>query len=269
MTKNKKSQNFAPFFLLVILPLLAILISFFAIFKGVKNYVTTSNYFRIRELKVEGLTDKRYLDLMKEEVLGVNIFRLDVAKIAERIKIRFPTFYSVTIKRVLPSQLLVVAKERLPVALIKRDLYYLLDADGMVLASFSSGETLTFPLIVGLENRLPRFTPGVAYSTGALHRALILAKTLRAQAHQIEASLPPSQRRGITKIDAGDPHQLSFYLGDDLRVGVGDSDFDNKIDLLPIILQSIGADLVNVKYIDLRPREPVVAMKDEKRKNKY
>jgi len=266
MTRNKKSQDFAPFFLLVILPFLAIVISFFAIAQGIKNYVTTSNYFRIRELKVEGIADKRYLDLMKEEILGVNIFRLDVGKLAKKIKTKFPTFYSVTINRILPSELFIAAKERCPVAVIKQDLYYLLDADGMVLASFASGDASAFPLIVGLENQLPRFRPGVDYSTGALRKSLALAKTLRLQSHQIETSFSPAQRRRVTKIDASVPNQLSFYLGDDIQIRVGDSDFDNKIDLMSVILHSIGVDLGNVRYIDLRPKEPVVAMKDEKKR---
>ena len=268
MTKNKKSQDFTPFCLLVILPFLAIVISSFAIVQGIKNYVTTSNYFRIRELRVEGIADRRYLDLMKEEILGVNIFRLDVGKLAERIKNRFPTFYSVTINRVLPSELFIAAKERLPVAIVKRDLYYLLDADGMVLASFSSGDASAFPLIIGLENQLPRFKLGVGYSTPALRKSLVLAKTLRLQSREIEASFSPFQKRRVTKIDASVPNQLSFYLGDDVQIRVGDSDFDNKIDLMPMILHSIGADLGNVRYIDLRPKEPVVAMKDEKKKNR-
>ena len=161
-----------------------------------------------------------------------------------------------------------VARERLPVAFIKHDLYYLLDSDGMVLAGFSLGDARGYPLIVGLENRLPKFTLGAVCPVPILKSSLLLAKTLAAQAHQIEESMASLQRRRITRIDASDPNQLSFYLGEDLRVRVGGGDFDDKIDLLPMILRSIGADLGSVKYIDLRPKVPVVATKDEKKKNR-
>ena len=103
MAKSKKNRNTIPIFLLIILPLLAIGISSFAIFKGVHNYITTSDYFRIRELKMEGITDARYLSLMKDEILGTNIFRVNARKLSERIKRRFPNLYSVTVRRFLPS----------------------------------------------------------------------------------------------------------------------------------------------------------------------
>ncbi len=264
MAKSKKNRNTIPIFLLIILPLLAIGISSFAIFKGVHNYITTSDYFRIRELKMEGITDARYLSLMKDEILGTNIFRVNARKLSERIKRRFPNLYSVTVRRFLPSQLLIIAKERLPVAVVKRDVYYIFDAEGVVLSSMTQSVLTSLPLIVGLENRLQKIRVGTAYSLGQLHKALALAKTLKTHATQIQTSLPKDERRSITKIDAGQPPNLIFYLGDDIQVKIGDGDFEDRLDLLPAILRSIGADVSNVKYIDLRPKEPVVAMKNKK-----
>lgn len=262
MSKNKKGQDTSPVFLLVVMPLLAMAISSFAIYKGVENYITTSNYFRIRELTIEGITDSRYMGLIKEEILGTNIFRVDTRKLSERIRRKFPTFYSVVVTRILPSRLLVEAKERLPVAVLKRDLYYVFDTEGVALSSYATLEFLDFPVITGLENKIQRIKVGVAYPLNVLERSLYLARVLRAASHDIETSVPQGSAFKVTKIDAGDANNLSFYLGQDIQVRVGRDDFQQKVELLTSILRSLGAELSTVRYIDLRPKEPVIFTKD-------
>ena len=262
MSKNKKGRDASPFFLLVVMPLLAIAISSFAIYKGVENYITTSNYFKVRELTIEGIADARYLGLIKEEILGTNIFRVDTRKLSERIRRRFPTFYSVIATRVLPSRLLIEAKERLPVAVLKRDLYYVFDTEGVALSSFATLEFLDFPIITGLESRIPRIKVGIAYPLSVLERPLYLARILKTAAPDIAASMPHGSAPRVTKIDAGDTNNLSFYLGEDILVRVGRDDFQQKVGLLPSILRSLREELSGVRYIDLRPKEPVIFTKD-------
>ena len=266
LAKNKKNAAFGPLFMYVFLPLLAIGISSIAILKGVQNYITTSNYFKVRELKVEGITDKRYLDVMKEEILGGNIFRVDTRKLSERIRKKFPTFDAVTVARILPSQLVVTAKERLPVALLKRDLYYIFDTEGVALSSYASADYLDFPLITGLESRIRDVKLGAAYSMNILERPLALAKALKLHRQEIYASIPLDSRLKVSRIDASDLNNLVFYLGDDIQIKVGREDFEDRVGLFGAILRSIGAELSQVKYIDLRPKEPVVATKDNKKK---
>jgi cell division septal protein FtsQ len=265
MTKSRKNQNFAPFFLLFILPLLAVLISSYAIYKGLQNYIATSNYFKVRELKVEGITDLKYLDVIKEQLLGVNIFRVKSERLAERIQDKFPNFTSVTVIRILPSQLRIVAKERIPLAVIRQDLCYIFDGEGVALSSFSPAmAAYDLPLIVGLENKLQKIRVGAAYQFSTLHKALLLAGALRAKKTDINAAFSKNENCKVTKIDAIDPGNLSFYLGDDIQVKVGDKDFQEKLNFLPDILRSISGDLSNIRYIDLRPKEPVVATKNNK-----
>lgn len=262
---NKKNKSLMPLFVLVILPLLAISISSFAIYQGIQHYLTDLSYFKVRQLNIEGIRDERYCDLMNEEILGVNIFKVNTVKLAEHIRRRFPTFYNVAVTRVLPSQLSIVAKERIPVGVIKRDLYYVFDAEGVALSGLPSIDLFDFPLIVGLENKLPTIKVGAQYSALLLHKTLLLAKALRALSPAMRESLPKGVGLKITKIDATDPGNLCFYLGDGIQIKVGDREFEKHLSLLPAILRSIGADLANVTYIDLRPKEPVVATKNNKK----
>lgn len=261
--------------MLVILPMLALVVSSFVLCKGVQNYIKTSSYFKLKVLSIEGITDARYVDVLKNEILGINTFMVDTRRLSEKIKRRFPTFTSVQVTRALPSELLIVAKERIPVAVLKRDVYYLFDNEGFVLSSFSSNDlTLPaaggsayggYPVVVGLENRLPRLKVGTEYSFVALDRALLLARVLKSQGFRYPVATNPDLR--VTKIDAADANNLCFYLNDAVQVKVGDQDFGERLEPFAAILKSINPerDLVaEVRYIDLRPKEPVVAMKNNK-----
>lgn len=252
-------------FVLVILPLVAMGVSALAIYHGIQNYVAESSYFKIRELKVEGIADERYLEVMRGEILGHNMFKVDSANLATQIRKRFPTFTSVRVTRVLPSQLWITAKERLPLLILKRDLYYVFDADGVAISGLSSSGIFDLPVVLGLENQLPRVKVGVEYSSPLLHKALLLARVLKSHAPEINASMPQDLKIKVTKIDVSDPGNLLFILGDAVQVKVGDKNFEERLIFLPSILRSVGTDLLNIKYIDLRPREPVVASKINKK----
>jgi len=251
MAKNKKNKQGNQFFLLVILPLLAIFVSSLAIYKGLENYITSSHYFKIRDVVIDGITDARYVECMREEISGSNIFELDAQKLAERIKKRFPTFYNIRVTRVLPCKLDILARERIPVAIVRKEVYYLFDAQGVAIASFPLNAVLNYPLIVGLDNKLPKIQVGVSYETKALKIPLRLALLLRVRI--------PALR--IVKIDAADLDNLVFYLNNDIQVKMGNRDFEERLNLLSVILKSLGTEITNVLYIDLRLKEPVISLR--------
>lgn len=263
--KRNNGKRRHQFFLLGVLPLFAVGISCAVIFKALQSYIVSSSYFQIRDIEVVGLSDVRYVDLLREEISGINTFRLDVTALAERIKRKYPHFYSVVVTRVLPSRLVIAAKERVPVAVLKRDAYYLFDAEGVALSSFSVENLFHLPRIDGFENKLPNIRVGATYGAPGLSASFALAKILNARRSQIEKSLQGKLHAYPMRIDASRPGNLSFYLGEDIEIKVGGGDFENRVKLLPAILDSISGELTEVRYIDLRPKEPVVASK-EKRK---
>lgn len=267
MAKIKRNNSGAPaFFLVVVLPLAAMVFSTLAISQGIRHYLVTSDYFRVRELKVDGLTDTRYLGYLRDELMGVNIFHVKTSDIAQRISKRYPTFYSVTVQRVLPSRLVIEAKERQPVAVLVRDKHYVFDVEGVAVASYSLEMDVRLPLIIGLEDRLTKVKLGVAYPDRLLRDALALAKSLRGRARSIAASVPSGGLWRVTRIDVSDPGKPVFYVGAQVQVRVSYKDVETQMDLLPSILKTVAPELNNVKYIDLRPREPVIAMKDQDKK---
>ncbi|MFH0877531.1 MAG: cell division protein FtsQ/DivIB [Candidatus Omnitrophota bacterium] len=264
---NRNKKSLAPVIVLVILPLAAIVLSSVAITKGVGHYIKESEYFRIKDLQFQGLEDQRYCQLMRQELLGVNIFsrQADTETLVEKIQRKFPTFTEVSVTRVFPSQLRISAKERRPLAVLKRDLYYIFDEEGVALAALSTVELADYPMIIGLENKISKIRLGQQYATPLFRKTLLLARAMRVFRSDIEASLPGVRPMKITKIDATDAGNLCFYLGDTVEVRIGAEDFERRLGLLPAILKNIGPEFDQLRYVDLRPKEPVVAMRQTKK----
>ncbi len=262
MAKTKKNRkNFLV--VLIILPVIAIGISSYAVFRGIESYISTSSYFNLKTLTVEGIEDERYIDVMKEGLIGTNIFRIDTGKLSARIRAKFPTFNSVTVTRVLPSELRIDAKQRVPIAVLVRDAVYLFDADGVAVSSVGLSGAVNLPVIVGVENSISNIKLGLSYKHDSFRRALSLAKALQQNKVKIQAGVQGNNKFSPAKIDVSNRDDLSFYLGDSVQVKVGSRDFNSKIRLLAAILKNMGSDVDNIKYIDLRSKEPAIAMKKE------
>ncbi len=265
--RHKRRWKGGPVFLLVILPLLALALSGLALYKGIRYYLTSSEYFCVREVTALGVADHRYVQMIRDELIGANIFKVDVVRLAQRIRRKFPTFYEVRVRRILPSELRIVADERVPVAVVKKERYYLFDAEGVALSVVASPEAVRLPLVEGGIDRLPKIQSGFRYGQADLRKALSLAGAIERQGTSLVRHMPEAGQR-VSKIVVGPGGRLSFYLGDDLEVKVRDRRFDEQLDLLPAIIKDLGPDIGEVAYLDLRPREPVVGMKSGGRRGR-
>jgi len=261
MTRRKKTaRSSGPAPWLIILPLLAVALSGFAIYKGIQYYLRSSDYFLVREVSAVGIADDRYVQMIRDELKGANIFKVEVIELAQRIRRKFPTFYDVRVRRILPSELRIVAEERVPVAVVYKGHNYLFDVEGVALATVASPEAVGLPLVEGVAGRLPKIRTGFRYGFSNLRKALRLAAAIEGQGKHLVRLMPAGDQR-VSRIVVGSNGQLSLYLGTDLEVKVRDRRFDEQLDLLPAILRNLGSDIGMVAYLDLRPREPVVRMK--------
>jgi cell division septal protein FtsQ len=254
-SQRRKNLKGAPVFWLIVLPLAALAVSGLAVYKGIHYYLTSSDYFRVREVSAIGVADDRYVQMIRDELAGANIFKVDVFKLAGRIRRKFPTFYEVRVRRILPSELRIVAEERVPVAVVHKDRFYAFDADGVALAAIVSADAVSLPLVEGVAERLPKVRIGFRYNLSSLRRALTLAAAIESRREQLSRFFP------VVRIVVGSNGALSFTLRDGLEVKVRDRRFEEQLDLLPAILRNLGADLGRVAYLDMRPREPVVGMR--------
>lgn len=256
---NRKNNKNKQKFFLILLPLLAIVFSCFVIYKGIENYIKTSQYFKVKSFEFDGLNEDAVLLRIKDENLGKNIFLVDAKGVSRQIQMSFPEVNSVIVKRVLPSRLFISAKMRVPVAAVKRGCFYYFDKDGVVLSDKCDSEDSDLPLIVGLENSLKKVNVGSRYSHPLLKKALLLAQALKDSEDTISAVSFSGQKLFVSKINAVSSKDLSFFINGSVEIKIGPDSLDEKIRLIPAILRSLSDELSYVSYIDLRPSEPVVS----------
>lgn len=229
--------------------------------------LTTSPHFNIQEVIVrqEGV-DLSYLK-------GRNIFAVDLVRNAQTLAARYPDCKRVKIIRVMPSRLYVDFILRRPVALVK--LYRIFAVDDEATLFFPGAETREqdLPLITGLETKLFGPKSGKRYAAAELESALEIIKFARAS----------RVFRGvrIAKIDVSNIANTSFTIPvpvvmpglindprravyDAVEVRIGYGNIRQKLMILEGVLAQNKNDLSNIKYVDLRFKEPVIKFKDAK-----
>ncbi len=131
---------------------LVLLLLGWGIVNGVNYLKHQSNLFRLREVRVEGLTylpRGRILELAEVEK-GVPLFSISPQQVARRI-LQNKYVRAVSVRRLIPATLLIAVWERQPVAYLIDRYEYIVDETGIILlkpAAVSVGE---LPLITGLK----------------------------------------------------------------------------------------------------------------------
>lgn len=213
----------------------------------------TSDYFRVKEVIGRGSepVDLGYLN-------GRNIFSLDLKSEAGYILQLYPDSSRIRLVRLLPDRIFVDFIKRKAVALVKLYKYFALDKEGVFFNAPSDPQESGLPVITGLETKAFGPKAGRKYNL----KEILLALELIAQ---IKDNLALKERR-IKRIDLANIANASFTFTDPdgLEIKIGQGNLRNKINLLAGILTQGRLNLAQIKYIDLRFREPVIKLKDVK-----
>ncbi len=235
------------------------------IIKQVRNALEDSDYFKIKDIIVskpeEGL-DFSYL-------VGRNIFNLDLEKESRYISELYPDYKKVRLVRILPNRLFVGFTERKPKALVKLYRYFFTDSDLVLFNVPVNLEETDLPVIVGLETKIFGAKSGKRYNIKELAEALNIIKELK-----INNAL---KKYKIKRIDVASLANASFFLQlsdytkgqaittqEVLEVKMGQDDTSDKIRILGDLFNQLKNDLSNIKYIDLRFKEPVIKLREVK-----
>jgi len=249
---------------LVILGLIIISTLFFLIGYLVKS-LKTSEYFKIKAVvssKPQAGPDFSYL-------MGRNIFTLDLGKESRYISELHPVYREIRLVRLLPDRLFVLFTERQALAYVKLYRYFCVDSD---LAVFEIPQELAetdLPVIVGLEKKIFSVNCGKQYNIKDLALAVNIIK---------EAKLNSGLKKyKIKRIDVTNPPKASFFMqvsenaedqsisaAELLEVKIGQDNIPDKTRILADLLTQLKKDLDDIKYIDLKFREPVIKFKDAK-----
>lgn len=226
---------------------------------------SASGYFTIKDIisREANIADLSYL-------IGRNIFSIDLRRESEHISEFFPDYSKIKLFRVLPNRIFVDFIKRKPVAFVKLYRYFVLDKEGVLFYGSYQPPELELPVIVGLETKIFGPQAGKKYSVKELLLALdIIREVKRNRA---------LKNYKIKKIDVLNPANAVIFISllqkvpdnsggqalagfENLEVRIGQDNIKDRIVILAGLFTQAKKDLVNIKYIDLRFKDPVIKLK--------
>jgi hypothetical protein len=233
------------------------------------NFLATSDYFRIRDViaRYPNSADLSYLK-------GKNMFSLDLKRESRFLLQFYPDFSSIRIIRVLPNRLFVDFVKRKPIAIVRLTKNFSIDKYGVFFSAPSAPEESNLPVIAGLERKITGARPGMRYNVRELNLALNILNEIRKNRVFREFS--------IKRIDVATIGNAAVYfpfaqkipekvavvqaapIFEDLEVKLGADNTRDEISFLAGLFLQYKNDLPNIKYIDLRFKEPTIKYKDVK-----
>ena len=116
------------------------------------RWACQSDLFRVCKVQIRGckrLTQEEVLKLSKVTAQD-NLLSLNLRSIARSIETN-AWVRTVEVRRKFPDKLIIVIKERSPVALLKSDKIYLVGDRGKIIEELPRGERISFPIITGIR----------------------------------------------------------------------------------------------------------------------
>jgi len=258
MKKQKFKLPLAAITILVII-LLAISLLLGYIWK----VLTTSDFFAVKRIIVRNSGESF------EYLKGRNIFDLNLNNESLRSLSNCPDCRKVRFLKILPNCLIVDYVKRRPVALAKFYKNYAIDEQGVFFSPLGTPEEADLPIIYGLETKIFGPKAGIRYRRPEIDLALSVIKEFRVNRSlkvfalkRIDVAslqsaglfvLFPRQAADYTK-----PVPRVEWLGFEVRIGEGN--IQQKLMILGGLLTQADKELVNIKYIDLRFKEPVIKL---------
>lgn len=239
---------------------------------GILKILGSKDYFKIKEIMtnedntIDGSTmltinpeRSRGIDL--SYLKGKNIFSIDLRQESQDIVQQNPVYRKIRLIRVIPNRIFVDFIRRKPIALIKLYRYFAVDEEGMVFEVPKELDYAQLPLILGLETKIFGAKSGRIYKLKELALALDIIR---------EAKNNQTLRGYKIKIiNVTDINNASFFLlltggFEGLEIKLDADELKEKFAILTGILSQDKENLVKIKYIDLRFKEPVIKLKNVK-----
>ncbi|HAZ10208.1 MAG TPA: hypothetical protein DCY56_03765 [Candidatus Omnitrophica bacterium] len=217
-----------------------------------------SDLFNVKGLDVRFYDQKNVLhrtnfsNINDKDVLGANIFLVDLKNFKEKIEASHPELRDIVVRRELPNRLIVQARQRLAVAQVYGDKPYFIDKDGVFLPYTNNSAEGNIPIISGIS--VAGFSRNSVAQKEKINKALFLIGAL-----SMNRKL---SRYQIKTIDITDNRNISFFLSakdaEKVEIKIGEGEFNKRLDVLATVLEQLGQDIERVKYIDLRFEDPIV-----------
>jgi cell division septal protein FtsQ len=246
--------------------LLIISLAFLFIMGYIWRVLTTADFFAVKQILV------RNSDFQFDYLKGRNIFSLKLEQEARRAYLKCPDCRKVRLTRVLPNSLVVDFLKRKPVALVNFYRDFAIDEQGFLFEPDQTTQGLELPVIYGLETKIFAPRAGVNYRRLEFSIALSIIKEFKANRafsgfslKRIDVANPGSAGFFILLPPAsGQGQALAGLAPPGLEVRTGLSNIRQKMIILGGLLQQERREWGNIKYIDLRFKEPLIKLNNVK-----
>ena len=260
---RKQKFNFP---ITIVVSLVIILLANCFIIGYIWKALTTADFFVVKQVVV------RNSDQQFEYLKGRNIFSLNLNNEAQKAYLRCSDCRKVRYTRILPNCIVIDFLKRQPVAWVKFYKNFAIDEQGVLFSPDLATETLQLPVIYGLETKI--FAPklGTSYKRSELGLALSIIHEFKVNKSLVGFSLK--------RIDLANPESAGFFmllprqvanytlavpqtewLGFEVRTGM--NNIRQKMMILAGLLMQERNEWSNIKYIDLRFKEPLIKLNNK------
>lgn len=249
-----------PIKIIIILAIILVVISL--LIGYIWGVLTTSDFFSVRQVIV------RNSGISFDYLKGRNIFSLDLSGQSRKVSLDCPDCRKARFTRVLPNCIFVDLLKRQPLALVKFYKDFAIDEQGVLFYPDAAVEEAGLPVIYGLETKIFAPKPGIKYKRAELELALTILKEFKAN----------KTFRGFTlkRIDVANGQSAGFFIllpkqavdtkpapqsewiGFEVRTG--ETGIREKMIILGGLIMQARKEWGNIKYIDLRFKDPVIKL---------
>ncbi|MBF0490241.1 MAG: hypothetical protein HQL15_06425 [Candidatus Omnitrophica bacterium] len=217
-------------------------------YSKISTFITTSPMFDVKEVMVDqsiSFIDHRPL----KELKGQNIFGVDLIKLHRQIANQYPQISQLRVVRQLPDRIMVLAKKRDILLQVQwRNKYLIVDTEGVMM--FYTNAPVPFPIVKGIPLEKYKITLGLPSSIKELNLVLDLIKELR--------SHPNTAKLRILSVEAGNASKIELLVMPNIQVIIDEDALSAKVAMLEILFQNGKINWGQVKYIDIRFKEPII-----------
>ena len=239
---KKTLSIFLPFLIIVLV------ISFFYILYIKSPYFVVRNTIMIGK---DSLSAVDY-DELQEMIIDKNIFLLKLSDIRNYMLTNYHELLELQLKREFPNSIIAEIFLRKPVAQLYKTMYYPIDSDGVILSDVKTYPEKELPIINGIRSNLSKEL-GKRTDSKKAQRALLLLKELK------DSGI--LDRHTLVEIDVSSLRNIIFFLEDGLEVKIGYEDYASRLENLKEVLSDAKLKPKDIRYIDLRFKEPVIGPK--------
>ncbi len=186
---------------------------------------------------------------LKNYIFNKSLFKLNIRKIYAFISERHPEYKSIQISKEFPSLLKINVTKRKPFAQLSLKNFYILDREGVVI-DVSGPSSLPQMVIIEMGQGNISLPKGMCVTDKRLELAFKLIEVIKTRKFL--------NRFFIKSINVAFPEN-TYFIANNTRVVIGDSDFERKLYILENILnEKLSGNMDSIEYIDLRYKKAYV-----------